>query len=260
MKPLLCFDIESTGKDPAKDRIVQFAWKTVGMVGGSEGSKCFLVNPGMPIPPESTEIHGITDEMVAESPRFEEHAPYLHGFIKKCDLLGFNLTNFDVPILWEEFYRAGICWDLSETRIMDAGTLFKKREERSLSAAVQFYCNRTHEAAHDAMGDVLATIAVWEAQLAKYKLDGLTRELQEKESNYDEKRVDLAGKIVIGKDGRPVYNIGKAKGVAVVDDPGFANWMLDRDFSANTKMHLMRILDEESSSVSSEVDAEGRPF
>jgi DNA polymerase III subunit epsilon len=260
MKPLLCFDIESTGKDPASDRIVQFAWKLAEPVAGFEESRCFLVNPGMPIPPESTEIHGITDEMVAVSPRFEEHAPYLYGFIKKCDLLGFNLTNFDVPILWEEFHRAGIDWDLSDTRILDAGTLFKKREERSLSAAVQFYCNRTHDAAHDAMGDVLATIDVWEAQLAKYKLDGLTRELQEKESNYDEKRVDLAGKIIIGKDGQPVYNIGKAKGVAVVDDPGFANWMLNRDFSANTKMHLMRILDEASSAVPSEAESQGRLF
>lgn len=260
MKPLLCFDIESTGKDPSMDRIVQLAWKTVETVGGSDGSGCILVNPGFPIPKESTEVHGITDAMVAESPRFEEHAPFLYQLFSKCDLLGFNLTNFDIPILWEEFHRAGIQWDLSDTKIMDAGTLFKKREERTLSAALQFYCNRPHDAAHDAMGDVLATIEVWEAQLDKYGLRGLTRELQAKESNYEEKRVDLAGKIILGKDGRPVYNIGKAKGCAVVDDPGFANWMLNRDFSANTKMHLKRILNEASRNAVSEVSMRGDPF
>jgi DNA polymerase-3 subunit epsilon len=121
--------------------------------------------------------------------------------------------------------------------------LFKRREERTLSAAVQFYCGRDHESAHDASGDVLATWDVWRAQLAKYGLANADRETLERESNYEEKRVDLAGKIVIGKDGRPTYNIGKVKGTAVVDDTGFACWMLDRDFSANTKIHLRKILE-----------------
>lgn len=237
-KPIICFDIEATGTDPAKDRIVQFAAKCL-----DSGVCCeWLINPGIPIPVEASEIHGIRDEDVKDLPGFERTASSIYRFIKGADLLGFNHANFDVPILWEEFYRCGIEWDLSETRILDAGTLFKRREQRTLAAARQFYCGEEHTDAHCAIGDVNATIDVWEAQLQKYGLEAASREVLERESNHEEKRVDLAGKIVIGKDGRPTYNIGKSKGTAVLDDPGFAYWMLGRDFSVNTKIHLRRIL------------------
>lgn len=236
MKPILCFDIESTGTDPATDRIVQLAIRGDGAVG------TWLFNPGRPIPPGATEIHKITDAMVAECPKFDYHASDIHEIFKRYDLLGFNLSNFDVPILWEEFYRCGIEWDLSNTKIFDAGTLFKRREQRTLAAAVQFYCGREHSDAHDAGSDVAATWDVWRAQLEKYDLTKADRDTLAKESAYEEVRVDLAGKIVVGKDGRPTYNIGKVKGTAVDDDHGFGRWMLDKDFSENTKMHLRKIL------------------
>lgn len=244
MKPIICFDLEATGPDPAMDRIVQFAARRL-----PDGySVDWLINPGRPIPVEVSEIHGITDADVADLPGFEQRAKSIHSFFQGCDLLGFNLSNFDVPLLWEEFHRAGIEWDLSDTRILDAGTLFKRREERTLSAAVQFYCGRAMEDAHNAMADVDATIDVWHAQMQRYELSGADREKLETESNYEEKRVDLAGKIIIGKDGRPTYNIGKVKGTAVEDDPGFGHWMLARDFSQNTKMHLTKILYPEAPS------------
>jgi len=233
----ICFDIESTGTDPAKDRIVQIAWASATVQGQ------LLVDPMIPIPAEATAVHGISNDDVVDRPTFADEAAYLMDIFSRYDcILGFNHTNFDVPLLWEEFHRCGIEWDLSGVKLLDAGTLFKRREERTLSAAVQFYCNKSHDAAHDAMADVLATWEVWDAQQVKYGLLGKSAEELAKESNYEEIRVDLAGKIVIGKDGRPTYNIGKARGTAVEDDPGFGRWMLDKDFSANTKMHLERIL------------------
>lgn len=237
-KQVICFDLEATGTDIARDRIVQFAG--INLVTMYEVN--WLVNPTIPIPPGATEIHNICDADVARMPPFEQRAQSIYEWIKDCDLLGFNLTNFDVPMLWEEFYRCGIVWDLSNTRIFDAGTLFKKREERTLAAALKFYCNRDLTNAHNALADVKATREVWLAQMDRYQLWGKSRLELEQESNYEEKRVDLAGKILLNKDGVPVYNIGKSKGVPVVDDPGFGYWMLDRDFSENTKIALRRIL------------------
>ncbi len=236
-KPVLCFDIESTGTDPATDRIVQLA------ISGGGASGTWLFNPGRPIPPETTAVHGITDAMVADCATFAAVADRIHHVFRQYDLLGFNLSNFDVPLLWEEFYRCGIEWDLSDTKIFDAGTLFKRREERTLAAAVQFYCGREHIDAHDAGSDVAATWDVWRAQIDKYGLAKADRDMLAKESAYDEVRVDLAGKIIVGKDGRPTYNIGKVKGTAVEDDRGFGYWMLGKDFSQNTKMHLIKILE-----------------
>lgn len=239
MKQVICFDIESTGTDPATDRIVQFAGRNLTTLYEVN----WLVNPQRPIPPEAFTIHGICDADVSQLPPFAQRAQSIYEWIKDADLLGFNLSNFDVPLLWEEFYRCGIEWDLSDTKIFDAGTLFKRREERTLAAAVQFYCGREHTDAHDAGSDVAATCDVWRAQLEKYSLAKADRDALAKESAYDEVRVDLAGKIVVGKDGRPTYNIGKVKGTAVEDDRGFGYWMLNKDFSQNTKMHLNRILE-----------------
>jgi len=261
-RKLLCFDIESTGPNPATDRIIQLALMTDD--GGEfmpDGfiHENFLVHPGRPIPAEATAVHGITDERVADYPRFEAYANRIHSIVKDCDLLGFNLTNFDVPILWEELYRCGIEWDLSNTRILDAGTLFKRREERTLTAAMKFYCNRDLKEAHNAVIDVMATWEVWNAQVARYGLQAADRETLERESNYEEKRIDLAGKIIVGKDGRPTFAFGKAKGVAVEDDPGYAAWMLRSDFSANTKMHLESILYGPKEAVEA-VRSDGEPF
>ncbi len=208
MKLLICFDIEATGTDVAKDRIVQLAAMN------SNGVKFnWLVNPQIPIPEEATAIHGITNEMVRGIPPFSRYAKDIFEVMKGCDLLGFNLTNFDVPMLWEEFYRAGYEWDLSDTRIFDAGILFKKREGRSLSDAVRFYLGREMQNAHNALSDVEATMEVFQAQLQRYNLSPFMcdRDKVAKETQYDEERVDLAGKIVM-KNGVPVWNFGNCKG------------------------------------------------
>lgn len=236
-RPLLSIDIEATGTKPATDRIIQIGVVFVDRDGTDVD---LLINPGCPIPPESTEIHGITDEMVANEPAFEHYASTLHHILKDADLLGFNLTGFDVPILWEEFYRCGITWDLSETNVIDAGVLFKKREPRTLAAATRFYCGREIDNAHNALADARATVDVWRGMLAKYPdLFKMSVPEQAVASQYEERRLDLEGKIIVGKDGRPAYNFGKDKGTAVEDNPGFGRWMLDKDFSENTK-HVVR--------------------
>jgi DNA polymerase-3 subunit epsilon len=161
MKPLKVLDTETTGTSPATDRILALCitevnpetWET-GKVEGWE------FNPGIPIPPESTEHHGIRDADVKDLPSFKAMSGYVHRALSDCDLAGFCLIQFDVPILWEELYRAGIEWDLTGVHIVDAGTIFKKKEERTLTAAVRFYCGREHVTAHRAAGDVGATIDV----------------------------------------------------------------------------------------------------
>lgn len=240
MRKLICFDIEATGLNTVTDRIVSIAMQGEGV------EESWLINPG---------VHGITNERVEGLAGFDLHAKKIYDIVRDSDLLGFNISNFDIPLLWEEFHRCGIEWDLSATDVINAGVLFKRREERTLAAAVQFYCGFAMTGAHDAECDVLATWEVFRAQLARYKLIGATREQLVKESSFDEVRVDLAGKIVLNKDSKPVYNIGKAKGCPVVDDPGFGRWMLDRDFSENTKMHLRKLLYAPVSVVERDSDA-----
>lgn len=248
-RSIVCFDVESTGVDPATDRIITLDLTWIG-VDGLKVVKRWLVKPPFPIPPESTKIHGITDEMVAMAPAFEEVAEEIRGFMMNVDLLGFNLLNFDIPILWEEFYRAGIVWDLKGVSVIDAGNIFKKKEERTLTAAVKFYCGRVHDSAHNGAGDVAETIAVLEGQLARYPdLASADVATLATFSAFD-KRVDLAGKIVLNEAGVAVYNFGKAKGVPVVDDPGFGRWILNNSFSENTKQAVNRIFDEEDDRVS----------
>ncbi len=268
MKKLFCFDIEATGTDVAKDRIVQIAFAEIDVCPFGTGKlfvsnkRKLLINPGIPIPAESTKIHGITNDDVYGSPSFRDVSLALHDQFKGCDLAGFNLTNFDVPLLYEEFARVGIDWELSGVKMIDAGTLFKRREERTLAAAVQFYCNRELDGAHDALNDVVATCDVLAAQIERYGLDWNDRETLERESNYEEKRVDLAGKIIL-KDGVPTWNFAKVKGRPVVEELGFAYWVLDKDFSENTKMHIRTIIDQHNeqsmTAMSASVEGDG-PF
>lgn len=236
-RPLICIDIESTGTNPATDRIIELA------IVSEEFELGFLVNPGIPIPPQATEVHGIGDTAVADWKPFSEYAQAIYAVVRDADIIGFNCSNFDVPILWEELYRAGIEWDVSRLRMFDAGTLFKKREQRTLEAAVRFYCGLEHDGAHNAMSDAIATLNVWNEQKRRYGLLDASREELAKESSYEEVRVDLAGKIVLGIDGRPAYAFGKSKGVPVVDDPGYARWMINSDFPSQTKMVLREILE-----------------
>lgn len=245
-RPIVFFDLETTGTDVAKDRIVSLAFEKYNKLGDFLTEQYYQIfNPGILMSDEVVACHGITNEEAQGHLPFRDSAKGVYDAIQGCDLCGYNLLNFDVPMLWEEFHRAGITWDLTGVRIIDAGNIFKKKEERKLSAAVKFYCaGKEHLYAHNAAGDTSATVAVLEGQLKRY--DDLAKmsigELAEF-SRFDD-RVDLAGKIVRDKDGDPSYAIGKSKGKKVKDDLGFGYWMLDKDFSAQTKLVLEKIIRE----------------
>lgn len=247
-RPLCFFDIESTGVETQSDRIVSLSILKITPEDflRSESEEWFneIFNPIILIPKEVTAIHGITNEMVADKPRFQERAAAIHSFLAGCDLAGYNLSNFDVPILWEEFNRAGIIWDLTGVRILDVSNIFRKKEQRTLTAAVKFYCGRELTDAHDARADVTATRDVLLGQLQRYPdLTGLSVEglcAFSKEGD----RVDLAGTIIRDNDGDYAYTHKRVRGVKVIDDPGYASWMLKSDFSANTKVVLEQILSE----------------
>lgn len=242
-RPACVIDVEATGLDWVKDRIVQLAIVTL------DSSSCleheYFFNPGFLMNEEVIKVHGITNETTCLGPPFSDFAGEIFERLQDKDLIGFNLMGLDVPMLWEELYRAGYTWDLTGIRMIDAGNIFKKKEERSLSAAVSFYLDREHDAAHNALGDVVATLEVLSAQLGRY-LDLNQMSVDElAEFSLLGKRLDFANKIVVGSDGRPTYNIGqRSKGCAVEDDLGMAYWMLDRDFPENTKMILRGIIQQ----------------
>lgn len=240
-KPLCFFDIESTGTDVANDRIISLV---VNKQFPNDANEIFgiLCNPGIPIKPEAGAVNGFDDETVSVFQPFKSHAEAVHNFVKGCDLAGFNCLNFDVPMLWEELFRSGITWDLTGVQIIDVGNIFKKKEPHTLTAAVKFYCGREMIDAHDAMADVQATADVLNGQLERYMDLDLMDIPQLAEFSRMEKRLDLAGKIVENEKGEAVFGFGKSKGVRIADDPGFARWMLDKDFTQNTKQVVKQIL------------------
>ena len=248
-KPLVVFDIEATGLEIGKDRIVTMTLaKFTGELNvNSKASeiRTFYCNPGIPINPEATEVHGLTDADVSGWLQFSEYSKAVFAFITGCDLAGYNLLNFDVPMLWDELNRCGINWDLKGVNILDAGNIFKKKEPRDLSAAVKFYCFREHTSAHDSKADTISTADVLAAQIACY--DDLEKMSVEDLSVFCkmEDRLDLQGIIVRNKNGEPVFNTKRNRGVRVVDDIGYANWMLRSDFPTQTKLVIERILSEE---------------
>lgn len=241
-RPLAFFDIESTGLDTATDKIVSISILKV-MPDYSTIKKTALLNPKKPIDPKATEVHGITNEMVADKPSFSQVSKSLHEFISECDLAGYNSNNFDIPLLCEEFLRCEIDFPTKDTKFIDVGNIFKKKEERTLSAAVKFYCNREMENAHDAEADIQATYDVFLGQFNKYPDIPKTVEELAEFSSF-EKRVDFAGKIALDEDGDYIYNFGKSKGVKIKKDPSFAYWMLGKDFTRNTLKCVREILDE----------------
>lgn len=249
-RPLVTLDIESTGLNPATDRIVSLAIakrfpETPLLEDGAKTERRYwLVKPPFDIPQEAIDVHGITNEQVANCQPFSAVAAEIHERIKHCDIRGFGVWNFDLPLLWEEFYRAGIEWSIDTVRVIDASVIFKRKEERTLSAAVKFYCGREHESAHSADGDVIATDEVFAAQRSKYPdVAKMSRDELHLFCQYDNKRLDLAGKLALNEQGEPIYTFGqRTKGVRVLDDTGFGYWMLDKDFPAQTKMILRGIL------------------
>jgi len=203
-----------------------------------------MMNPGFPMSEDNIGIHGITNEQVAGFPPFQVYALDIYQFLQGCDLLGWNLINFDIPMLAEHFDREGIyLFPEPGTQVIDGKNIFMKKEPRSLAAAMQFYCKRNHDNAHNAGADVSATIDVLEAQIDYYGDLGNDVEALAAYSKMDE-RVDLAGKIAKDKDGDYIYNFSQNKGTKVKDNVDFAYWILERDFPSNTKKVLRQILTE----------------
>lgn len=273
-KPLVVFDLEATGLDLVNDRIIQISYVKVspGDKEGEEERKSIFVNPGKPIPAFVQQLTGITDDMVKEAPTFKQLAKQLADSFMGCDFAGFNSDRFDVPMLAEEFLRAGIDFDFSKCRLIDAQNIFHKREPRNLAAAYKFYTGHKMEddfRAHRADQDAEATYRVLMGELDKY--DPATVEEPSQalpndmsvlaEESRMNNNVDFAGRIVwedvkdkngnavTDKDGVPVrhevFNFGKYKGHVVTDvlrrDPGYYSWMLNADFTLNTKQVLTRI-------------------
>ena len=241
--PLVFFDLETTGIDIVKDRIIEISYVKV-FPNGKEESKTMRINPGMPIPPASTAIHGITDDDVKDCPLFKNVAKQLAAQIEGCDLAGYNSNRFDIPLLAEEFLRAGVDIDLTRRKFIDVQTIFYKMEQRTLAAAYKFYCQKSLENAHTAAADTMATYEVLKAQLDRYpELKNDVTFLSEFSSFTN--NVDFAGRMVYDDNGVEVFNFGKYKGQSVSEvlkkDPGYYSWILNSDFTLNTKAMLTKI-------------------
>lgn len=238
-KPLVIFDLETTGVDIAKDRIVQIAMLKI-MPDGTQDTRQAYVNPGMPIPPEASAVHNITDETVRDSPRFSQIAKNVHAWLTGCDYAGYNIINFDIPMLNEEFLRCNL--ELPKGAFIDSFNIFRKKEERTLAAAVKFYLNEEMVGAHDAMNDVVASLRVLAAQTLHY--DDLPTTADELAAYAQMSEVvDYAGWFTKDADGDYIYNRGKAKGTKVRKDQGFATWMLKQNFlTLDTQRWTNRIL------------------
>ena len=241
--PIVFFDLETTGINIAKDKIVEISVLKV-MPNGKEEQKTIRVNPEMHIPEQASAIHGIYDDDVKDCPTFKEIAKDLARYIEGCDLGGYNSNRFDIPLLAEEFLRVDVDFDMRKRKFVDVQTIFHKMEQRTLSAAYRFYCNKNLEDAHTAAADTTATYEVLKAQLDRYPdLQNDIAFLAEYSSFT--KNVDFAGRMVYDDNGVEVFNFGKYKGMSVAEvlkkDPGYYSWILNSDFTLNTKAMLTKI-------------------
>lgn len=242
--PIVFFDLETTGININTDRIVEICYLKV-YPNGNEESKTMRINPGMHIPEQSSAVHGIYDEDVADCPTFKEVAKQIAHDIEGCDIAGFNSNRFDVPLLAEEFLRAGVDIDMSRRKFIDVQVIYHKLEQRTLSAAYKFYCDKNLEDAHTAEADTRATYEVLKAQLDRYP-ESLQNDMAFlSEYSSFTRNVDFAGRMVYNEENIPTFNFGKYKGKTVEEvlrkDPGYYSWMLQGDFTLNTKQMLTRI-------------------
>src|SRR5471030_2673293 len=255
-RPLAFFDLETTGNNIGSDRIVEVSVIKL-HPDGSEAVKTFRINPGMPIPLESSLIHGIYDEHIKDEPSFKEIAQALSEFIDGADLAGYNSNKFDIPMLAEEFLRAGVAFDLDNRHFVDVQNIFHQMEQRTLKAAYQFYCNKSIINAHSAEADTRATMEVLLAQVEKYA----ETEWEDKKGNKSipvvndveglhqftnlNRPVDFAGRLAYNEQGEEVFNFGKHKGKKVEDifaaEPSYYSWMMQGDFPLYTKRKLEEI-------------------
>lgn len=253
--PLAFFDLETTGISIVHDRVVEISILKV-LPNGDEEKRTDIINPGIPIPEETSLIHGIYDDDVKDAPQFKDIAKTLVKFLEGCDLSGFNILRFDVPMLVEEFLRAGISFDVSKRKLIDSQKIFHLMEKRNLSAAYKFYCNKTLENAHSAEADALATYEILKNQIEIYdnrevedmkgnKLGIIQNDMDTLHKITLQKMVDLAGRMVYNDKGEEVFNFGKHKGKRVVDilakEPMYYNWIQKNDFSLDTKRKLTEI-------------------
>jgi len=242
-KPLVIIDLETTGVSIASDRIVELSAMKV-VPEGAEEWLTMRLNPGIPISPEATRVHGITDADVANEPHFKDVAKRIASFLEGCDLAGFNSMKFDIPILCEEFLRVNVDFNPARHRYVDVQVIFHKKEQRTLSAAYKFYCDRELENAHSARADAAATYEILKAQLDRYP--DLENDI-EKLSSFSafNNNADLAGRIVFNEQGTELFNFGKHKGKPVVqvfkEEPSYYSWMMNGDFPLNTKQVITAI-------------------
>lgn len=242
-KPICFFDLETTGTNVAKDRIVEIAILKV-YPNGNKESKTWLVNPEMEIPAEVIAVHGISNEKVANEPTFKQLSKEIYNLIKDSDLAGFNSDRFDIPLLAEEMLRADVDFDMKSMVSVDVQTIFHKMEKRTLGAAYKFYCDKDLTDAHSAAADTNATYEVLKAQLDRYpELENNVKKLSEFTTR--KQSLDFAGFIAKNKEGEPVFTFGKHKGKLVNDvldnEPGYFGWILNADFPLYTKKVLTQL-------------------
>ncbi|KAA6341249.1 DNA polymerase III subunit epsilon [termite gut metagenome] len=241
--PLVFFDLETTGININTDRIVEISYLKV-YPNGNEESKTLRINPEIPIPKEASEIHGIYDADVVSCPVFKEVAKNIANDIEGCDLAGFNSNRFDIPVLAEEFLRAGVDIDMDRRKFIDVQVIFHKMEQRTLTAAYKFYCNKALEDAHAAQADTLATYEVLQSQLDRYPDLQNDVSFLSAFSSFN-KNVDFAGRMIYNENGMEVFNFGKYKGQIVSEvlkkDSGYYGWIMENDFTLNTKTMLTKI-------------------
>lgn len=236
--PIVFFDIESTGLNVASDRIVEICAVKV-MPNGDEEVKTRRINPTIPISPEAQAVHGISNEDVKDCPTFKEIAKSLAKWMEGCDFAGYNSIKFDIPLLAEEFLRVGIDFDFRKRHLVDVQNIFHKMEQRTLSAAYKFYCQKDLENAHSAEADTLATYEILKGQLDRYP-DTLENDVKMlAEFSTKTKLVDYAGRIALNDKDVPVFNFGKHKGKPVEEvfrsEPSYYSWMMNGDFTLDTK-------------------------
>jgi len=241
-KPIAFIDLETTGINPGTDRIVEIAIIKI-LTDGTRSVKRKLLNPEMPIPRGASDVHGITDEMVKDAPTFKEVAHELKQMLDGCDIAGYNSNRFDIPMLVEEFLRADVDFDMKGRRLVDVQNIFHKMEQRTLSAAYKFYCNKVLEGAHSAEIDATATHEILIAQLQRYPDLGFSVESVLKLIG-EETIVDFARRFVM-ENGVEIFNFGKYKGRSVAEvlrtEPQYYDWMMKGDFPQYTKQKLTEI-------------------
>jgi DNA polymerase-3 subunit epsilon len=241
--PLIFFDLETTGIDVAVDRIVEISYLKI-YPNGDEESRTLKINPGMPIPPKTSKIHGISDEDVKDAPSFQSVAKGIANVFEGCDFAGYNSNKFDIPLLAEEFLRADIDLDLKKRKFIDIQVIFHKKEQRTLGAAYKFYCDKNLEDAHSAEADTRATMEILQAQLDRYA--DLPNDVDElsKYSSHN-RNADFLGRIIYDDEDQEIFNFGKYKGQRVTEvlkkDPGYYGWMINGSFPLYTKKVLTSI-------------------